>query len=109
MARRPGSIASGYHTWTSLVIILNLQGCKTFCNRDAGYKYFMMSMPSHERPRPAPHQPSELAVKLKACRKAFVAIGLYFGMSKILMLNGVLLMLAGVDVLVLQNHLQQLS
>jgi hypothetical protein len=38
---------------------------------------------------------SELAFALGACPRAFVAIGLFFGMGDILMLTGALLMLPG--------------
>ena len=69
----------------------------------------MMSMPSRGHPRPTPHEPSELAAALNACGNAFLAIGLFSGMSNIPMLTGARLMLAGVDAIVLQNHLQQLS
>jgi PrtD family type I secretion system ABC transporter len=50
-------------------------------------------------PRPLRQQPasSELAVALRACRQAFLAIGLFSGMSNILMLTGSLFMLEVYD------------
>jgi PrtD family type I secretion system ABC transporter len=49
--------------------------------------------------RPLRQQPasSELAVALRACRQAFLAIGLFSGMSNILMLTGSLFMLEVYD------------
>jgi ABC-type protease/lipase transport system fused ATPase/permease subunit len=77
--------------------------------QDAGYKLLMMSMPSRGLPRATPHEPSERAAALNACGNAVVGIGLFSGMSNILMLTGALLMLAGVDAIVLPNYLQQLA
>jgi len=69
----------------------------------------MMWIPSRGRPRPTPHEPSERAAAQNACRNAIAAIGLFSGINNILTLTGALLMLAGVDAIVLQNHLQHLS
>src|SRR5579863_7785888 len=50
----------------------------------------MSQMPGPLRPQPAS---SELAAALGACRRAFLAIALFSGMSNILMLSGALFML----------------
>lgn len=52
-----------------------------------------------QAPRPARPSPasSELAAALRACRQAFLAIGLFSGMSNILMLTGSLFMLEVYD------------
>ena len=46
-------------------------------------------------PRPLRQQPasSELAVALASCKRAFLAVALFSGMSNILMLTGALFML----------------
>ena len=46
---------------------------------------------------PASHVRSELAAALAACRSAFVAVGLFSGMSNILMLTGSFFMLEVYD------------
>jgi ABC-type protease/lipase transport system fused ATPase/permease subunit len=69
----------------------------------------MISMPSRGSYLPRPHEPSERAAALNACRNAIVAIGLFSGMNNILTLTGAPLILAGVDAVVLQNHLLDLS
>jgi|PersoiStandDraft_1058852.scaffolds.fasta_scaffold14720_3 hypothetical protein len=101
-AAKPGSslIDIGY------TVASELSAMQDFLQQDAGYKLLMMSMPSRGHPRRTPHEPSERAAALNACHNAFVATGLVSGMSNILMLIGSLLMLAGVDAIVLQNHLQ---
>ena len=52
---------------------------------------------SRERSRPSPAVRSELSAALESCRGAFIAIGLFSGMSNILMLTGAIFMLEVYD------------
>src|SRR5580698_271480 len=46
-----------------------------------------------QRPRPRQQQSSELAAAVASCRRAFLAVALFSGMSNVLMLTGALFML----------------
>jgi ATP-binding cassette subfamily C protein len=54
-------------------------------------------MAQNPRPLPAPPVSTELAAALSACRRTFLAIALFSGMSNILMLTGALFMLEVYD------------